>query len=295
MKKFISSFLISIIIFTLLFLGVSRFILDNNSYKADGEIAESKIDGEILVLFLGVDSDDLMAETGNRTDTMILGKADFDTGKIEMLSIPRDTRVIVNGREDKINHAHSYGGTNLAIQTVEDFLNLDIDYYVKVDFKGIQQIVDSIGGVEIEVKDRMYYSDPTATPPLLIDLQPGLQKLNGEQAHGFLRFRSYSEGDLKRVENQQYFMKELAKQMLRPRNLLRLDKIIKVYYNYVDTNIPLSTMLKYGLQSTKLNVDEMRTETVPGSYATIGGGSYWIYDPYSTNQLVEEMFSPYRH
>lgn len=252
-----------------------------------------------MVLLMGIDNDgpdanaSITQEKGRRTDTMMLAKANFDTGQIEILSIPRDTRVLVNGKEDKINHAHSYGGPELAMKTVEDFLGIDIDYYVKVDFAGVRQIVDAIGGVTVDIPRRMYYHDPTAKPPLKIDLQPGVQTLDGNKAHDYLRFRSYPDGDIGRVHAQQYFMKELAKQVLQPSNILNIDKLIKTYYDYVDTNISMSTMLKYGLGANKLDVDNLRTEMVPGTPKTIGGVSYWVYDMVETATLVEEMFGEY--
>ncbi len=297
LRKFLKSFIISILCFGLIFVGVDRFLLGNLEKTADGEVIENKVKGELLVLLLGVDDDlgtgesALTAEKGHRTDTMMLAKANFDTGAIEILSIPRDTRVNVNGRPDKINHAHSYGGVDLAMSTVEDFLNIDIDYYVKVDFTGIKEIVDAIGGVTLDVPVKMRHDLPK------IHLDPGIQTLDGQKAHDFLRFRGYPDGDIGRVKAQQYFMKELAKQMLNPKNLLRLDKLIKTYYDYVDTNISLSTMLKYGLMANKLDVDNMRTEMVPGHdeilYPNGRKTSYWIYDTLSTAELVEDMFGEY--
>ena len=179
------------------------------------------------------------------------------------------------------------------MQTVRDFLNINIDHYVKVDYKAVKGIVDAIGGVTIDVPQRMKYSDPTAKPPLKIDLQPGVQELDGQKAHDFLRFRSYKNGDIGRVAAQQYFMKELAKQTLSSKNILALPKLIETYYDYVETNIPLSLMLKGGLAANKLNVDGMVTETIPGVAKTIGGVSYWIYDRAGTDEIVRNMFGKY--
>ncbi len=307
-RKFFLSFLISTVCFMLIFTGVDRYITDisgdigveANAPGSDEKPVnkEPKVDKSVLVLLLGVDGTDIKQEKGLRTDTMMLGKADFETGEIQLLSIPRDTRVKVRGREDKINHAHSYGGPELALKTVEEFLGLDIDYYVKVDFTGIKEIVDAIGGVKIDVPQRMRYTDPVAKPPLRIDLQPGLQTLDGQKAHDFLRFRRYPEGDIGRVRAQQYFMKELVKQTLKPANIFKMDKLIKTYYDYVDTNISLPNMMKYALSANKLQVDNMRTEMVPGYakelYPNGQKVSYWIYDREKTDELIEDMFGEYK-
>lgn len=294
MNRFFKSFILSLALFAVVFFGLKHFALNKNILKTtDGEEIETKVPGEMMVLFMGVDGTDVHQKKGLRTDTLMLGKANFETGEVELLSIPRDTRVLVKGKEDKINHAHSYGGPKLAMQTVSDFLNLDIDYYVKIDFTGVKSIVNAIGGVELDVPVNMNYNDPSAVPPLSIHLQEGRQVLDGDKAHDFLRFRSYPNGDLGRIEAQQYFMKEMAKQTLNPKNILKIDKFIKTYYEYVDTNISMGTMVKYGLSAGKLNVDEIRTERIPGEGAMIGGVSYWIYDKEETPALVEDMFGEY--
>jgi len=310
-KSFFTSFLISCICFGLIFTGVDKFVFGNlfkdDEVEAMGEIdrnkpvaKDPKVDKSVLVLLMGVDDDlgsgksALVAERGHRTDTIMLAKANFETGEIDILSIPRDTRVMIKGRKDKINHAHSYGGPKLAITTIEDFLDIEVDYYVKVDFAGVKEIVNAIGGVEIDVPVRMRYSDPVAKPPLRIDLQPGLQLLDGQKAHDFLRFRRYPDGDVGRVKAQQYFMKELAKQVLKPSNLLNLDKLIKTYYDYVDTNIPLSKMLKYAVSAGKLDTENIRTEIIPGEGTYIDGVSYYIYDEVGKDQLIDAMFPEYK-
>lgn len=308
-KSFFTSFIISLLSFSLIFVGVDKLVLSsrgevgttNNQgtktkVKEGGEI----VDKSVLVLLMGIDNDgpsanaSLTQERGRRTDTIMLAKANFETGEIDILSIPRDTRVLVKGRKDKINHAHSYGGPDLAISTIENFLDLNIDYYVKVDFAGVKEIVDAIGGVELNVPVRMKYTDPVAKPPLRIDLQPGLQTLDGQKAHDYLRFRRYPEGDVGRVHAQQYFMTELAKQILQPSNILNIDKIIGTYYDYVDTNMPLSRMLKYALSAGKLDTENIRTEMIPGDFATIDGLSYWIYNEEGTKQMVDAMFPEYK-
>lgn len=302
-KKFFFSFIIASICFSVLFVGIDKFVLNQSIGEvAEGKevdiveekIPEPKIKNEVLVLLLGVDGNDLSQEKGLRTDTMMLGKANFDTGDIDLLSIPRDTRVKVRNSETKINHAHSYGGPELAIKTVEDFLDVDIDYYVKVDFVGIQAIVDAIGGVKLDVPQNMNYYDPVAKPPLRINLKAGPQTLDGKKAHDYLRFRRYPEGDIGRVHAQQYFMKELVKQTLRPSNLLNIDKLIKTYYDYVDTNISLGNMLKYALSAGKLDIENINTAMIPGEARYIGEGSYWIYDEEATSSMVELMFGDYK-
>ena len=188
---------------------------------------------------------------------------------------------------------YSYGGPYLAMKTVKDFLNIDLQYYVTVDYLAVKKIVEAIGGVEIDIPKRMHYSDLADKPPLLIDFQPGLQILDGDDSIRFLRYRPKKEGDLGRVENQKLFMKEFIKQTLKPKNITRLPKMIKTYYDYVDTNIPMNAILKGIGTANKIDMENMKTATLPGEGEYIGHISYFIYDEEETKQLVQEMFGDF--
>lgn len=318
-KKFWTTFFVSLVVFSALFSLAGLYLFDEDSVISIGEDDNGYLDeeekaeeieekGEILFLLMGVDDlegqggiraikkmeedENGYKRTGMRTDTMILCKFNYETGEITMLSIPRDSRVNIRGRKsmDKINHAHSYGGPNLAIQTVKDFLNIDLEYYVTVDYYAVKEIVDAIGGVELDVPQRMYYSDPTDSPPLLIGIQPGLQTLNGDKALEYLRFRSYPEGDIGRVKAQQYFMKEFIKQALQPKNIVKIPKMIQTYFNYVDTNIPITAALKAVPKLNDIDFENIKMATIPGEGRDIGPHNYYIPYEEETRQLVEEMF-----
>lgn len=303
-KRFILTLIVSMIVFTAMYVVVWDKVFDKNTIAAseedimieDEHLKDPKLvkEDEILFLMMGVDSPDVKKSKGTRTDTMMLSKVNFKTGKIDILSLPRDSRVMVNGKKDKLNHAHAYGGTPLTINTVRDFLNIDLNYYVKVDYKAVKSIVDAIGGVEINVPMRMYYQDPMADPPLNIDLQPGVQVLNGQKANGFLRFRSgYKDGDLGRIKAQQYFLEELIKQTLKPKNIPKLPKIVKSYFDYVDTNIPMSLILKGVGLANNLDSENISMYTLSGEQKRISGLSYLIPDVIETEKLVKSLFSDY--
>lgn len=309
-KKFFTAFIISLIGFSVLYLGLWKTILkplpetvpgQDPGTTEDNEAKKPKIKNEVLFLLMGVDAADVKKSKGTRTDTMMLTKINFETGEINMLSIPRDTRVLVKEKEDKINHAHAYGGPSLTMETVRNFLHLDIDYYVKVDYKVVMGIVDAIGGVEVDVPFNMKYKDDTAGFPLLdINLKKGTQVLMGKDAHDFLRFRKgspgnpgYPEGDTGRIKTQQYFMKELIKQTLTPKNIIKLPKLAETYFENVETNIPWSVMLKGIGSAKKINVDQMITNTIPGEGKRIIGLDYFIYYKEETKQIVLDMFGDY--
>lgn len=311
MKKFVLSFLISALVFGFIFVGVDKLLFSSESLpvasngqdedrveEVEEEKPEPKHKDEILVLVMGVDSKDVKNSKGSRSDTMMLVKVNFESGKINLLSMPRDTRVLVKGKPDKINHAHAYGGPELSLRTVREFLNLDLDYFVKVDYKAVMAIVEAIGGVEIDVPRNMSYYDPTADPPLNINLKKGVQILDGQQAHDFLRWRKNNAltsgyGDIGRIESQQMFVKELMKQTLKPKNIFKLPQLIETYYDYVETNVPLNVILKGAMSAKNLDTENMETITVPGEGKRIDKLDYWIYNEYETNKIVEEMFGDY--
>ena len=308
-KKFIVAFLASLVCFTLLYSTVLSSVFnrpasavtdDPNDLNNETSDINPKVKDEILFLLLGVDAQSVKKSKGTRTDTMMLTKVNFETGEINILSIPRDTRVYVNGKQDKINAAHAYGGADLTLETVNDFLGLDIDYYVKIDYNIVQEVVEKIGGVTIDVPFDMKYKDPTAKPPLDINIKKGVQTLDGKNAHDFLRWRhnnsytvGYKDGDVGSIKAQQYFMKELVKQTLKPKNLLKLPGLIEAYFTNVETNIPLGTMLKAAASANKIDTEKMVTETVPGEGKYIGDISYYIYDREKIDILVNEMFENY--
>lgn len=313
MKKFWISFLISIVIISLIFVGLDKFVfskedspiagIDEEEEEEEEEDLEidkpkQKHKDELLFLLMGLDAKDVKKSEGTRSDTMMLININFKTGKIDLLSIPRDTRVYIKGKEDKINHAHAYEGAKLSIRTVREFLNIDLEYYVKVDYKAVMEIVEAIDGVYIDVPRYMKYDDPTADPPLHIDIKKGFQLLDGKNSHDFLRWRQNNDrtveiGDIGRIEMQQMFMKELVKQTLKPKNILKIPSFIETYYDYVETNIPLTLMAKGALSAKNIDTENMVTNTVPGSGKKIANLHYWIYNVDETKEIVREMFKDY--
>lgn len=311
-KKFLITFFVSFLCFTLLYSTILKplfekkptvtipNVIDNENIEKEKEDG-LKVKNEILFLLMGVDAEDVKKSKGTRTDTMMLMKVNFDTGGISLLSIPRDTRVLVDGKLDKINHAHQNGGVELALNTVREFLGIDLEYYVKVDYKIVVDVVDAIGGVKINVPFDMKYKEYNPkVPPLNIDIKKGEQILDGKNSHDFLRWRNnnaktvgYKEGDIGRIKAQQYFMKELAKQTLKPKNLLRLPSLIETYFENVETNIPISIMLKGAISANKIDVENMVTNTIPGEGKYIGEISYFVYDKEKMEVMVKDMFGSY--
>ncbi|MCI5996806.1 MAG: LCP family protein [Parvimonas sp.] len=298
-KKFIVIFTVSLLFFAGIFWTTNK-ILDVmeitskveflGSDLGNGNVIEQTVDNELLFLVLGLDSDDFSGYSTeqNRTDTMILAKVNFETGAINVLSIPRDSRVSINGNLDKINHAHHFGGLKLAMKTTRDFLNLDIDYYVRVNFFSVKDIVDALGGVEVNVPVQV------DVPEDNVHLEPGLQKLNGKQALQFARFRDgYIEGDMGRVKSQQLLIKAMLTELTKAKNIAKIPELLEVFKKTVSTNIPFSTIAKLALKAGNLSVDKLDAKIVPGEAQYINDISYYVPNKVELKALVKSMFGDY--
>ena len=296
-KKFFKSFFIAFLIFGILYGGTVYYLVnDDNENDADStffdRISEEN-NQDLTFLLLGIDTKDLSKDSKERSDTMMLCKIDRSTGGISILSIPRDTKAFIRGRknEERINHAHAYGGPELSVKAVKDLLRIDLDYYVRVDYKIVKEYVDLIGCVEVDVPQDMHYEDPTADPPLYIDLKKGKQVLDGDKSLQFLRFRKgYKDQDIGRIRAQQQFIQATMKQSLKPGNIIKLPQIISTYYKYVDTNIPLDQIMVYAAKAKDFSSENMEMATIPGEPKTINGVSYWIPYKEETVELVRNMF-----
>ncbi|NPV90668.1 MAG: LCP family protein [Firmicutes bacterium] len=236
--------------------------------------------------FLLVGSDRRPGEGGARSDTIMVVSLDRETGRAAVLSIPRDTRVSIprHGR-DKINTAYAIGGIDLTRQVVGGLLDIDIPYYVEMDFKGFQRIIDTLGGVTMNVEHRMYY------PEEGIDLRPGLQRLNGRNALGFVRFRYYPLGDIDRAEQQQKFLVALVEETLQVKNLAKVPQLIPELYKNLKTNIPVSQGLELARLAAGFDPSRISTDTLPGDFLDLQGTSYWEVDAKRCKETLDELLT----
>jgi len=237
--------------------------------------------GEANILVLGLDG-----VGGLRSDTIMVLHINPDKKEASILSIPRDTIVSIPGRGlDKVNAANAYGGVELARRTAEEFLQVEIPYYITVNLSGIAALIDQIGGVTIDVEKRMYYVDYAGD--LYIDLQPGLQKLNGKQAMGYLRFR-HTDNDFARIGRQQQFVSSVAAEIMRKENLLRSPNLFISLLQCVQTNLNSRQVLGLSLALRGvLELHQFSMNMVPGTDLMVDKIYYWKPDEAQVKQLVE--------
>ena len=222
-KKNYNRLIALIIILLLVLVG---FVFANSDSSSDNPPTITTEQTNVLnIMIMGVDR---RADDVGRSDTLMVLTYNPNEQKASLLSLPRDTRVHIEKNDyDKINHAYAYGGHELTQKVVESFLNVPINYYVLIDIQAFEKIIDAVGGVDIDVEKRMYYEDPwDDNGGLVIDLQPGLQHLNGKTAIQYVRYRD-GEGDIGRINRQQKFMKAFLAQAISPSILPKLPDIAK--------------------------------------------------------------------
>ena len=281
-------FISSLILFTIVaaMLGFaasifSRFILFETLLTL---MPGEKLLSETNILVMGLDE----GQRIHRSDTMMVVHIDPVGSRAHVISIPRDTIVSIPGRGlDKVTHAYAFGGADLSRRTVEGFLNIKIPYYISIDLPGLESLIDELGGVRIDVERRMYYVDNSQK--LFVDLQPGMQKMTGHQALGYLRYR-HDGGDLTRILRQQKFIKALATQIAAKENVLRSPQIVVKLFSFMDTNLNTREILGLALSMRKIyDIGQIKMSQIPGFDMMIDGVYYMKPDNVMVNQIIEEF------
>ncbi len=225
-----------------------------------------------------------------RSDSMILTRIDPIEKKVTALSIPRDTRVTIpeKNETDKINAAFAYGGEKLARKTVANFTGVPIQHYVILKVDGLVNIIDALGGIDIFIDKDMNYKDWTAK--LFINLPKGQHHLNGRMAHQYLRFRHDELGDIGRVQRQQKFVDALTRKLLNPAIMLKLPELVEIAQKNVISDFSNGELLKIANFLRKLKRTDIKMLMLPGRFATIDGGSYWVSEDYQIKDAVKGLF-----
>ncbi|MDP9750597.1 LCP family protein [Thermoanaerobacter pentosaceus] len=284
----------AILLLSLLSAGVGGYIFlkslnpsDSFLMQRSSENTNSETIQKINILVLGVD--ETSPTDPKRSDTMILLSYNPKTNKAYILSIPRDTMIKLDKYgTQKINAAYPIGGPQLAMDTVSQLIGEPVDYYVKIGYEGFKQLVDDLGGVEMNVPVDMNYDDYAGN--LHIHLKKGVQLLDGEKALQLVRFRhGYAEQDLERVKVQREFLLAMFEKAKNPSTLLKIHRILKTINQYVETNIPPVTMLKYADYILKLDKENIKTATLPGTPQYVNGIAYYITDPQEIQEFIANL------
>jgi len=250
------------------------------------------------VLILGIDE-------FNLADVIIVASFERDTGDINILNIPRDTYTqpsqeimdIIHstgsrpGNVMRINALRVWGrqyGVQITKQHLTETLGVPIHYYVEVHLDAFREVVDILGGVEIEVPRAMRYRDPVQN--LWIDIPPGVHLMDGRMAEHFVRYRGYANADIGRITAQHQFMTQLFRQVLQRETVTdNLIALARTTIRNVNTDIGVD-LLRYISYVDNLSPERIFTYTLPGHEARRLGMSMWIPNPEETLELVSRIF-----
>lgn len=243
------------------------------------------------ILIMGVDSatNENNPFKGNRSDTMLLVSIAPYGKNINVISIPRDSKVYISGKNktDKINHAFAQGGAKLALKTVEETFGVKIHNYLAISNAGVVKAIDILGGLPIYVEKNMKYDDNAGK--LHINLKQGNHILTGKQVEGYLRFRHDSFGDIGRIRRQQWFFNALSSHLKNPVTVVKLPELLKVMPEYIQTDLSAYDLTKYLGMAKNIDSSSVQIATIPGAPSTKGIISYWIIEPEKTQELIDKM------
>lgn len=294
--------LLTIVIVAVVCMGIDfSSILNPSSNPDNTSVVEAKGD-KINVLVMCVDID------GLRTDAMMLAQYDAAANTIKLLSIPRDTRLFVGNRYQKINAAHAYvgedgeiGGPEAACEAVTRITGIPINYYIDFSFDAVAHVINDIGTVNFTIPDvkgngeGMVYDDPIQG--LHINLPPGNYDLDGSQVVQMLRYRKgndgkgYINGDRDRIALQQEFLKSFVDQKLNASLILKIPAIFKDITTEIKTNVTVSDVIKYSKYLTGFTSTNMQTFQLPGTDAKDSkNGDVWVPNLEEIRTLVSTEF-----
>ena len=288
----------------LVFLFISGLILlnhlssmksaNNNSTSDVSDIFAPFINNKPMnILLLGGDY------VNQNTDTMMILNYNPLESKISLLSVPRDTKVLINDKTRKINFAYPNGGVDEVNSTIKALLGIDINYYIYLDTSVFRKIIDILGGVNYYVPIDMNYDDDVQN--LHIHLKQGQQILDGSQAEQFMRFRHptswkkspgilkfYTGSDLDRIGAQQSFIKEVVNQKTNIKYLPKFKDVVTTLFQEVKTNFAMNDAIRLIQKITEISPTDISYFTLAGEDKYIGALSYFVYNDKIQNNSTKE-------
>lgn len=282
-----------------------------NGEEVDNTSTVEAYGGKINVLLMCTDVD------GLRTDAIMLASYDTETKQAKILSIPRDTKLYVGNRYQKINAAHAYvkdgviGGPTATCEAVNRITGIPINYYVDFSFDAVAHVINELGPIEFTIPDLygdgvgMVYDDPVQS--LHIDLPPGDYQLNGQQVVWVMRYRhgnaeynpetgrkefkGYPNGDKDRMEMQQKLIKAIVDQKVNAAMILKIPAIFQAITSEIKTNFTAKDVIKYSKYLTGFSSASITSFELPGEYGhDNSNGDVWEVNLEKTRELVQTEF-----
>jgi LCP family protein required for cell wall assembly len=242
----------------------------------------------VNVLCMGIDDNwtdsDVEFSRNARTDTLFWMSLDLDSKQISLLSIPRDSYVPIagTGRRNKINAAYATGGPSRAEYTVGNLFGVMPDYYIVLNINATKNLVDAIGGVDVNVEHAMDYDDSWGH--LHVHLHPGFQHLNGDQAVAFARFRhanhgtTFEDGDERRIYRQHVLVRAMVDQTKNVSNWTKIGTIVDIGLSSVRTDMTRSQLLALATLFHGVPQEDITATSLDGDDSMVGDASVFILD-----------------
>ncbi len=252
-----------------------------------GDNAKSRLSDVTNLLVAGVDID------GYRTDLILFVQVNNINKKVSVLQIPRDTRV-QNRRNDKKINSSYFSGINTLNNEVESVIGMRADFFATITFDAFREIVDALGGVTIDVPIDMNYHDPVQG--LTIELDKGRQKLDGEHAMMFMRFRKnddgtgYAMGDIDRNAAQKQFYSAVMKKAISPIGLVKAPVLYSTIMKNTTTDLNNAEVRELMFDVFTIGKNNINIYQLPGDSKYIGGVSYFVHDSAETKALMNKYF-----
>lgn len=296
-KKYLKIVGAATLVFAIFVVGIfayEGYNLYNNPWGEGANMPDGTTDEDIVgldeveksqaynILLLGVDVE------AKLTDVMMLCQIDPVDHEANILSIPRDTKVSINGRTMKINASFSHGGVEQVIKSVKNLTGLPVHHYILINTEAFRDTIDALGGVDFNVPQDMDYEDPLQG--LYIHLKKGYQHLDGDKAEQLVRFRRYTNGDIDRIKVQQDFMMALIDQKLSATYVVKIPDVYSIVAKNTSTDMLGKEMLSAGKQLLAIKKENFNSFTVPGEGTYVGEVSYYVHYENQLKTLIEENF-----
>jgi polyisoprenyl-teichoic acid--peptidoglycan teichoic acid transferase len=264
---------------------------DNAYHAREGSaLRDEKIEpykDNVSVLFIGVDDSESRNDANSRSDALMLATLNNHDKSIKLLSIPRDSLVYIPevGYQDKITHAHAFGGVEASIETVEELLDIPVDYFVKMNFNAFIDVVDALGGITVDVPYERIELDENDKKT--IHLKPGLQNLDGRHALALARTRK-ADSDIERGKRQQVILKSMIEKAGSVSSVGKYGEVIDALGNNMTTDLSfddMKAMIAYLNNGSPL----IETYTLQGYDDSSTGVYYWRIDEENLQSLSSDL------
>lgn len=256
----------------------------------DEQLVSADLDKPFYMMLIGSDIREGQSQSESRSDTNILVRVDGSKNQVTMVSIPRDTAIDIDGHGvSKFNNAYTYDGAAGVIREASELCGVEIAHYAEVNFGNLVSLVDAVGGVDVEVEQRIDDTDADGSTGIpgaeRIIIEEGLQHLDGDAALVFARSRAYADGDFTRTQNQRKLIQAIVDKVL-SLPVTELPGVIEAAAQSVTTDLSVTDIINLAQQFQDEGDMVMYSAMVPSVAQYVNGISYVFTD---TGQLAEMM------